>query len=128
MNFGKDTKTKFKYDFPSGMMRLGLTSPIVDANIDYHVVASPARIGSISSGSEKLSLSMNKNLDFLKASTNFRYGLLEESMNYGVTKQLVQYGGSSGGGSLSAQVDQRHGLKDTSRDETLVRLNFGTSF
>lgn len=118
-NLGPETKTRFKYDFPSGLMRLGMTSPLVDANMDYHTKSVNQTIGTVGQP-EKLSLGMSKNLEFASASTGLSYGLLNETLNYGVNKRLA--------GPLSCQVDQAHNMRDTSKDETMFRVNFGTRF
>ncbi|MBI3556130.1 MAG: hypothetical protein HY074_07690 [Deltaproteobacteria bacterium] len=119
IDMGQDTKTRFKYDFPSGVMRVGMTGPIVDATMDYRIKAADPVIGAVSQP-ERLSLGMSKNFVAWRASAAAHYALLNGTVNCGVNKQLV--------GPLSAQVDQSHNLRDTSKDETLYRVNIGLNF
>lgn len=121
INFSEKTKTRFRYDIPSGRLTFGFISPIFDAEMDYRTrVGSNAAFGSPADQPEKLSVGLFKKLDFVDASTNVRYGLVSENLNCGVNKHIV--------GPLTAQVDQAKNFRDTSRDETSFRLNFGTNF
>ncbi|MEW6057536.1 MAG: hypothetical protein AB1540_13065 [Bdellovibrionota bacterium] len=119
MNWGKHTKTKFRYDLPSRKFNFGLTSPIADATVDYSTRLGQKQIGSIEEP-ERLSMALSRKFDFAKASTSVRYGLMSETVNYGINKELI--------GPLSAQVDRANYLREHSKDETLFRLSFGTSF
>ncbi len=118
-DLGQDTKTRFKYDFPSGVMRVGMTGPIVDATMDYRIKSADPAIGVVSQP-ERLSLGMTKNFVAWRASAAAHYALLNGTLNCGVNKHLV--------GPLSAQVDQSHNMRDTSKDETLYRVNLGLNF
>jgi hypothetical protein len=118
-NLGEDTKTKFHYDFPSGSMKVGMTSPYVDLGVDYRIKPADPVVGSVMPP-EKLGVGANKQIKLVNATPSVHYGLISSTLNYGVNKHLV--------GPLSAQVDQAHNVRDTSKDETLFRLNLGTSF
>jgi hypothetical protein len=118
-NLGADTKTKFNYDFPSGMMKVGMTSPYLDVAMDYRMKPADPVVGSVTPP-EKLGVGANKQIKLVSATPSVHYGLISSTLNYGVNKHLV--------GPLSAQVDQAHNVRDTSKDETLFRLNLGTSF
>lgn len=119
LNFSESTKTRFKYDFPSGVMRMGMTSPLVDATLDYRLRPVDPTPGAVSQP-EKLSLGVSRNFSSLRASSNARYGLVSKTVNYGMSKQVV--------GPLSAQVDQVHNMRDTSKSETVGRLSLGLTF
>lgn len=118
-NIGKGTTTKFKYDIPSGAVRLGMTGPIVDASVDYRVKALNPQMGSVSQP-EKLSVGMNKSFKQVGASTKVQYAVNNEQLNYGASKHLV--------GPVSAQVDQSHSIRDVTKDETVYRMNLGLNF
>lgn len=113
-----ETKTNFRYDLPSGSMRMGVTSPILDCAMDVRA-RSITRPNQTLSG-EKLNMGVSRKLDFIEASTNFNYGAVTKTVNYGVSKRIT--------GPLTAAVDHSHYIRDTAKDETVFRLNFGTSF
>ena len=117
----ENTKTKFKYDFPSGQMRVGLTGPFVDANVDYRLkpVDPDQRVGVVEQP-EKLGLGLSKSFRSLAASSSVHYAVQHQTLNYGMNKHLM--------GPVSAQVEQVHGVADSSKDETLYRVNVGMSF
>lgn len=119
MNFSANTKARLKYDLPSGALILGLTSPIADATIDWRSRVGTRQLGA-SSDPEKMSVKVSRRFHDLGASTGVQYGLVSQQLNYGIHKSLV--------GPLSAGVDQAHNLHDTSKDETVLRLNLGTNF
>lgn len=119
VDLGQDTKTRFKYDFPSGVMRVGMTSPALDAMMDYRVKAADPEIGAIAQP-ERLSVGVSRKFASINAATSARYGMLSQTVNCGMNKQLV--------GPVSAQVDQVHNIRDTSKDETVYRLSLGLSF
>lgn len=120
-NMGNDTKTRFKYDFPSGLMKVGMTGPIAEATMDYRMKAANPAVGAVS-GPEKLSVGLNKKVQAIGVSSSVRYGygMNNQTVNYNMNKSLV--------GPLSAQVDQFHNIRDTSRDETVYRINLGFNF
>lgn len=117
-----ETKTRFKYDLPSGAMRVGVVSPLADANMDYQAkgLNSQSQVGAGTQQPEKLSVSLTRKLKFVDATTKARYGMVTNTLNYGVDKHIV--------GPLSAQVDRAHNIADNSKDETVFRLSFGASF
>ncbi len=116
MNFGEDTKARFKYDLPHGTMSLGVTSPLVNTSMNYKVSSLTHSTGD----AETLTVGMDKQIKPLQTSTSARYGVVSQTMNYGLNKHLA--------GPLSAGVDQYRDLRDPGRDEVVGRLNFGTSF
>jgi len=120
VNIGDHVKTSVKYDFPRGMMRFGLISPVADANVEYRLKPVNPTSGPVIQQPEKLMLNVGKNFKFLKASANANYGLVSGNLNYGVSKQLI--------GPLSAQIDQVSNRRDHSHNQTFFRLNLGTSF
>ncbi|MBI3542713.1 MAG: hypothetical protein HY075_05495 [Deltaproteobacteria bacterium] len=119
LNLGQDTKTRFKYDFPSGVMRVGMTSPLADASMDYRIKAPDPAPGAIAQP-EKLSVGVSRNFREIAASTSARYSLVGQTVNYGMSKHVL--------GPVSAQVDQVHNIRDTSKDETVYRVNVGLKF
>ena len=119
MNLTANTKARLKYDLPSGALILGLTSPIADATVDWHSRVGTRQLGA-SSDPEKMSVKVSREFKDVGAGTRVQYGLGTQQLNYGVNKSLV--------GPLSAGVDQAHNMRDTSKDETVVRINFGTRF
>jgi hypothetical protein len=120
-NLGANTKTRIRYDFPNGTVKAGITSPICDASPDYRIrpTSSTPAVGQINQP-EKLSLNVSRNFEFIKASSSFSYAMVSETMSYGVNKNIS--------GALSAQFNKTNNMRDNSKDETLFRLNFGTSF
>src|SRR5262249_45821230 len=72
VNLGQDTKTRFKYDFPSGCMRVGLTSPVIETTMDYRIKPADPAVGAVQQP-ERLSVGINKGFKELGATTNARY-------------------------------------------------------
>jgi hypothetical protein len=121
-DLGANTKTRFRYDFPNGTVKAGITSPVCDASLDYRIrpnSTQPNPVGQVNQP-EKLSLNVSRNFEFIKASSNFSYAMVSETMSYGVNKNIA--------GPLSAQFNKTNNMRDNSKDETLFRLSFGTSF
>ena len=112
------TNVNFKYDFPSGFANAEMTSPYVNSTVNYYV--QPITLSDNSAPADKIALALTRSFDEVQASTGLRYGVNQKVLNYGAQKQIV--------GPVSAQVDQYRYLRDSSRNETVYRLNFGTSF
>jgi hypothetical protein len=115
-----DMKTQFHYDIPSGTAKMGMTSSLVNAGVEYRSRSTAQTVGNIDPGNDKINLNVNKKIDATGTSGEAKYGVLSETVNYGVSQKIA--------GPVSAQVGQSHGIRDQSRDETMFKLNFGTSF
>lgn len=120
LNFGGNTQTRLRYDLPSGLMRMALTSPLVDANLDYQLIGLRQTLSGQSPQSERLSFGISRNFTELTAQMSVRYGLLSESINYNVSKQLV--------GPLSAQFERSQFFSSRGISESFLRLNLWISF
>lgn len=117
-SFSNKTKARLKYDLASGTAMFNLISPIADAAVDYRSSLGTRQLGA--AVPERMSVRLTRKFEDLGASTGVQYGLISQTLNYGLNKSLV--------GPLSAAVHQAHHMNDTSRDETTFRLDLGTHF
>ena len=116
ISFSEDTKAKFKYDLPRGSLLFGITSPLVNTSVNYRTrtlfnAARPA---------EPLTVGLDKQIKPIKTSTNARYAVTNQTLNYGLNKHLF--------GPFSAGVDRSKHFLESGKDETVGRINYGTNF
>lgn len=120
LNFGGNTQTRLRYDLPTGLMRMALTSPLLDANLDYQLIGLRQTLSGQSPQSERLSFGVSRNFTELTTQMSVRYGLMSESIYYNVTKQLM--------GPLSAQFERSQFFSSRGISESFLRLNLWISF
>ncbi len=118
VNLGENTKARFRYNLPNGTATLGLNSSIVNTSVDYRTKPLTATVGD--PGMEKLTVSMDKQINPIKVKTYSRYGLVHQTLNYGMNRHIV--------GPVSAQIDQYQYFNQHDRNETVGRINLGFNF
>lgn len=114
-----ETKAKMRFDVPNGLVHAQVTSPLVDTSVDYRTRPLIVTQGFGPEPSEPLYVGASRSFDMLKASTSVTYGVQNDTLSYHIHKDLV--------GNLSASFQENQYRREPSRDETVVRLNYGTT-
>lgn len=123
LNFGGETKGKFRFDMPKGLLEFAFTSPLVDTDVRYKAYGRLASgsVGELANGEERLSVGMKRVLSLIGGGVaHARYALSSDTLSYGLSRHIA--------GPLSAQVDSSRHFSESHRDEFIYRVNFGTNF
>lgn len=108
-----------KADFPRQTGRFWMNSPLLNGSLDFRVGAQDTGLGDINSGSENVSLAVDREL-FWDLQSGVTYGGSSQTVTAHVRKALAP--------NLTCSVENRQSVQLDTRSEQTARLNYQLMF